>query len=138
MCGRGSCMFLSLFAIIFIWQTQTTTSWVFMLIYSTSRDSRVLESVFCCALRLQFLINFPPPARKRVLSQGLPSSPPAFLLPCTGLLSVHYNIHGDPFVILIRYNAALSMHATSSRAMRKSRTRVPEGGGTGHTLYRYT
>lgn len=81
MCGRGSCMllcrlFLSLFAIIFIWQTQTTTSWVFMLIYSTSRDSRVLESVFCCALRLQFLINFPPPARKRVLSQGLRSSPP--------------------------------------------------------------
>lgn len=140
-CGRGSCMllcrlFLSLFAIIFIWQTQTT-SWLFMLIYSTSRDSRVLESVFCCALRLQFLINFPPPARKRVLSQGLPS-PPAFLFPCTGLLSVHYNIHGDPFVILIRYNAALSMHATSSRAMRKSRIRGPKGGGTGYTLYRYT
>lgn len=141
-CGRGRCMllcrlFLSLFAIIFIWQTQTT-SWVFMLIYSTSRDSRVLESVFCCALRLQFLINFPPPARKRVLSQGLPSPPPTSspaLVYCQFII-IFMAIHSlYLFVIMLRFLCTPRRVEQCERAGSEGRRGER---GTRHTLYRYT
>lgn len=133
-CGRGSCMlFPALFAIIFIWQTDNELGLYANLLHKSRLASTRILSVALCALRLrlQFLINFSPPARKRVLSQGLPSTPPSSSP--TSLLSVHYNIHADPFVILIRYNAPLSMHATSSRAMRKSRIR--RQGGNGGSAY---